>query len=75
MFLRSINHASRMRVFTQQAALVRSMSLARDNLHFRNSAHAVDFKSVDQISEAELANKFGRQQNHIWYVLAYTKRT
>jgi hypothetical protein len=38
------------------------------NAHFRvtNVPHPLKNKPSDQYSEADLANKFGRQQNHIW---------
>ena len=41
---------------------------AGDDLHFRvsNIPHPLKTKPTDQLTEEELANKFGRQQNHIW---------
>ena len=41
---------------------------AGEDVHFRasNIPHPLKTKPSDQLSEEELANKFGRQQNHIW---------
>ena len=47
------------------------------NIHFRatNVPHPLNAKPAQQLSEAELADKFGRQQNHIWTLEELKERT
>ena len=47
------------------------------NIHFRatNVPHPLNAKPSQQLSEAELADKFGRQQNHIWTLQELNERT
>lgn len=50
---------------------------AAPTTHFRatNVPHPLKAKPVDQFSEAELANKFGRLQNHIWTLEEIKEKT
>ena len=47
---------------------MRALSQSSNEVHFRvsNIPHPLKAKPTDQLTEEELANKFGRQQNHIW---------